>query len=220
MHPHHGFSRRRNLPLHRKTRYGHPASAARRKPPLISRKLQAGGLVYISFMHTFKRPPGTMAHSHALSWPQPYPAAGPYGGPADRFSAVDEEPRVHARRSAPGSIQARWRGEYSPDGSSSANLFWPMLHTPDEPRSWPVLQSVKVALRPCEQWRAGRQALPVSAHRPDTRMRDVVEQGIAMLAVHGPRTAAQFMTRRNVPFAVIVRVLSEPRQRRRFQTQA
>lgn len=162
----------------------------------------------------------TPARTHSLSWPQMYPAAGPFSGPVAQAYRVDGDAHVRSRRTALAPIQARWRGDFPTDGSSSANLFWPMLHAPDKPRSWPLLQSVKVALRPCEQWRAERQALPASANRPDTRMRDVVEQGIAMLAVHGPRTAAQFMTRRNVPFAVIVRVLSEPRQRRRFQTQA
>ncbi|MBA5690574.1 hypothetical protein [Rugamonas apoptosis] len=65
-----------------------------------------------------------------------------------------------------------------------------------------------------EQWRERLNAIPAAVCRPNTTMRDMVEQGIAMLKTNGPREAAQFLTTRNVPSGVIVRVLSEPQRRR------
>lgn len=50
--------------------------------------------------------------------------------------------------------------------------------------------------------------------RPDTTTATQVEAGIAAMAEHGRREAANAMAAAGVPFPVIVRVLTEPARRR------
>ena len=51
--------------------------------------------------------------------------------------------------------------------------------------------------------------------RPDLITARIVEEAIALEATHGKNHAASFLTKHAVPFAVIVRVLSEPEHRRK-----
>jgi hypothetical protein len=50
--------------------------------------------------------------------------------------------------------------------------------------------------------------------RPDKGMAALVEDGIEMSATDGQDWAAEYLTERGVPYAVIVRVLRKPNQRR------
>ena len=51
--------------------------------------------------------------------------------------------------------------------------------------------------------------------RPNNEMSKIVEQGLALLKTHDRALASAFLLRRGVPFSVIVRVLSDPPERRR-----
>jgi hypothetical protein len=54
--------------------------------------------------------------------------------------------------------------------------------------------------------------------RPDTETSRIVETGISLLQSRGRAFASEFMVRRNIPFSVIVRVLSDPPWRRRARS--
>lgn len=58
------------------------------------------------------------------------------------------------------------------------------------------------------------QAEPRSS-RPDTETSRIVETGIGLLQSRGRAFASEFLVRREIPFSVIVRVLSDPPWRRR-----
>jgi hypothetical protein len=51
--------------------------------------------------------------------------------------------------------------------------------------------------------------------RPDTETSKIVETGISLLQSRGRAFASEFLVRRDIPFSVIVRVLSDPPWRRR-----
>jgi hypothetical protein len=51
--------------------------------------------------------------------------------------------------------------------------------------------------------------------RPDTATSKIVETGISLLQSRGRAFASEFLVRRDIPFSVIVRVLSDPPWRRR-----
>jgi hypothetical protein len=51
--------------------------------------------------------------------------------------------------------------------------------------------------------------------RPNNEMSKLVEQGLALLQTHDRALASAFLVRRGIPFSVIVRVLSDPPERRR-----
>jgi hypothetical protein len=51
--------------------------------------------------------------------------------------------------------------------------------------------------------------------RPNNEMSKVVEQGLALAQTHDRALASAFLVRRGIPFSVIVRVLSDPPERRR-----
>lgn len=51
--------------------------------------------------------------------------------------------------------------------------------------------------------------------RPDTETSKIVETGISLLHSRGRAFASEFLVRRDIPFSVIVRVLSDPPWRRR-----
>ncbi|MYM93504.1 hypothetical protein [Duganella vulcania] len=51
--------------------------------------------------------------------------------------------------------------------------------------------------------------------RPDLETSKVVELGVNLLQSRGRAFASEFLVRRNIPFSVIVRVLSDPPGRRR-----
>jgi hypothetical protein len=54
--------------------------------------------------------------------------------------------------------------------------------------------------------------------RPDTATSKIVETGIALLQLRGRAFASEFLVRRDIPFSVIVRVMSDPPWRRRART--
>lgn len=56
--------------------------------------------------------------------------------------------------------------------------------------------------------------------RNDTRMRLIIEQGIAQDASHGSVAAWRFMSSQGVPEPLILRVLSEPSRRRATDSNA
>jgi hypothetical protein len=60
---------------------------------------------------------------------------------------------------------------------------------------------------------------PIYSSRPDLRRAEIVEQGIGLIATHGRDVASAFLESANIPFSVIVRVLSEPAWRRRVVAQ-
>jgi hypothetical protein len=51
--------------------------------------------------------------------------------------------------------------------------------------------------------------------RPDSETSRIVETGISLLHSKGRAFASEFLVRRDIPFSVIVRVLSDPPWRRR-----
>lgn len=51
--------------------------------------------------------------------------------------------------------------------------------------------------------------------RPDLETSKVVELGVNLLQSRGRAFASEFLVRRNIPFSVIVRVLSDPPAHRR-----
>lgn len=51
--------------------------------------------------------------------------------------------------------------------------------------------------------------------RPDIETSKIVETGISLLQSRGRAFASEFLVRRDIPFSVIVRVLSDPPWRRR-----
>lgn len=165
-------------------------------------------------MNTSSLKPGNGAPIRALTWPQNYPGAGPFGGPPRPNSSVPADVSAPLPRTALAPIQAVWQGEFPPGRCTPPDIFWPLLPTPGEQKNWPALSAIAFKLLAREQWRERRQAVPVPDCRPNLTMHDVVELGIAMLKTAGAREAAQFLAARDVPFAVIVRVLSEPERRR------